>query len=60
MGAAWEATSEGGGGDDSIRTFLPCVSAGGNIVWSGDMGAHRGNDSVVIGSACEFLQAGRT
>ena len=36
--------------------FLPRGSEVGTLVWSGDMGAHRDNDSVVRGSACEFLR----
>ena len=52
VGAAWEATSEGRGGNDSLGKKLTRGSAGGTIVCSGDMGYHGENVSVVIGSTC--------
>ena len=60
MGVSWETNLEGGGGVDSLGFLKPHVSAGGNIVCRGDMGAHGANNSVVIGSACEFIEAGNT
>ena len=60
MVTAWEYTSEGGGGADSHKNVLPCGSAGSTLVWSGDTGAHRDNDTAVRGRACEFLEAGHT
>ena len=43
--AAWGATSEGGGGANSLEKYLPRSSAGGTLVWSIDMGAHGENKS---------------
>ena len=60
MGAYWEDTLEGGGGSDSLVKVLPHGSAGSTLVWTGDVGAHRYNDSAVRGSACEFLEAVHT
>ena len=60
VGAAWGATLEGGSGADSLGKVLPRGSAGGTLVWSGDMGAHGGNVSAVRGSACEFIEADNT
>ena len=60
MGAAWEATLEGGVEANSLGKVLPHGSAGKTIVWSGDMGDHVDNDSVVRESACEFLEADHT
>ena len=60
MGAAWEANSEGGGGANVLGTFLLCGSVGSTLVWSGDMGANRDNDSAVRGRACDFLESGHT
>ena len=55
MGAAWGATSKGGGVTESLGKFLPRSSSGGSLVWVGDMGAHRDNQSEDRVSACEFL-----
>ena len=59
-GAAWEATSYGGGGSESLNKVLPHGSVGGTLVWSGDMGVHGDNESEDRGSACEFLETGHT
>ena len=56
MGATWEVTLEGGGGADSISKVLTHGSAGGNLVWSGDMGSYGDNDAVGRGTAFEFLE----
>ena len=45
MGASWEATPEGGTGADSLGNVLPRSSAGGNLVWSRDIGDHGDNES---------------
>ena len=60
VGAAWEATSEGGGWSKSLGKVLPRGSAGGTPVWSGEMGAHGDNDTTVRWSACNFIEAGHT
>ena len=60
MGAAWKATSEVGGGADSIINFLMHGSAGGTIVSSRGMSAHGDNESEVRGISYDFLKTGNT
>ena len=55
MGAAREATLEGGGRTNSLVKVLPCGSSGGSLVWVGDISAHGDNESEDLGSACEFF-----
>ena len=57
---AWEVNSEGGCGAGNIGKVLPCGSSGGDLVWSGDMGAYSKNDAEVRGSACEYPAEGHT
>ena len=60
VGAAWEATSEGGRGADSLGKVLPSGSAVVTLVWIRYMGANRVNEPEDRGSACEFIDIGHT
>ena len=58
--AAREVNSERGCGAGNIGKVLPCGSSGGDLVWSGDMGAYSKNDAEVRESACEYPAEGHT
>ena len=54
MGAAWEVSTEVGGGDVRLGKVLLRVSSGGAVVWGGEMGDIGANGTEVRGSACGF------
>ena len=60
MQEAQEFATEGGEKADSDGKVLPRGSSGGDLVWSGYMGAFGTNDSEVRGSACGFPVAVHT